>query len=87
MPSNSIGFWVAMTMKGRGSGRVSPSTLTCRSSIASSKAAWVRGVARFTSSASTTWLTIGPGRYVKAPVFGSKTTVPRTSDGKRSGVH
>ena len=62
VPSSSIGFWVASTMKGRSSGRVTPSAVTWRSCMASSRADWVRGVARLISSASTTWLMIGPGR-------------------------
>ena len=37
----------------RGSGWVTPSTVTCASSIASSNAAWVFGVARLISSART----------------------------------
>ena len=61
VPSYSIGFWVASTMNGVGSGRVMPSTVTCCSSIASSSADCVLGVARLISSASTTWATIGPG--------------------------
>ena len=69
MPSYSTGFWVAMTMKGCGNGRVTPSTVTCRSSMASSKADWVLGVARLISSASTTCATTGPGRHSKSPCF------------------
>ena len=55
-----MGFWVAMTMKGGPSGCVWPSTVTWRSSIASSRADWVRGVARLISSASTMLAKIGP---------------------------
>ena len=62
VPSYSIGFWVAITMKGGGSRCVTPSTVTCDSSIASSSADCVFGVARFTSSASTISDMIGPGR-------------------------
>lgn len=36
--SDSTGFWVAITTKGVGRGRVSPSMVTCRSSMASSRA-------------------------------------------------
>jgi hypothetical protein len=37
------GFWVAMTKNGSGSGRVSPSVVTCPSSMASSRALCVFG--------------------------------------------
>src|ERR1700730_304099 len=50
VPAYSIGFWVAMTTKGWGRGLVSPSTVTWRSSIASSRAAWGLGVARLDSA-------------------------------------
>ena len=53
---------------GRGSGCVTPSTVICRSSIASSSADWVFGVARLISSASTNWPMIGPGRNSNSPV-------------------
>ena len=48
-------------MNGRGRGCVWPSTDTCRSLMASSKALCVRGVARLISSANTTLAKIGPG--------------------------
>ena len=60
VPSCSTGFWVAMTKKGSGSWRVSPSMLTWPSSIASRRAAWVFGGARLISSASTTFANTGP---------------------------
>ena len=56
-------------MKGRGSGWVWPSTDTCRSLIASSRALCVRGVARLISSASTTLAKIGPGLKVNSCVW------------------
>ena len=62
VPEYSIGFWVAMTRKGLGSTWVSPSMVTWRSSMASSSAAWVLGVARLISSASRTCAKTGPGR-------------------------
>ena len=71
MPSNSTGFCVAMTMNGRGSGWVCPSTDTCRSLIASSRALCVRGVARLISSASTILAKIGPGTEGELPRFGA----------------
>ncbi len=61
MPSYSIGFCVAMTRNGSGSGRGSPSTDTCPSCIASSSAAWVFGGVRLISSASSTFVNTGPG--------------------------
>ena len=56
-------------MKRAPSGWVTPSTVICRSCMASSSAAWVRGVARFTSSASTMSLNSGPGRKRNSPSF------------------
>ena len=48
-----------------------PSTVTCRSSIGSSSAACVRGATpEFTSSTSTTFVKIGPGRKSHWPVAG-----------------
>jgi hypothetical protein len=61
VPSWSVGFWVAITKNGRGSMRVSPSTVTCCSSIASSSALCVFGPARLISSASSTCAKTGPG--------------------------
>ena len=62
VPSYSIGFCVAMTMNGVGIGYVTPSIVACRSSMHSSSALCVFGVARLISSARTTWAMIGPGR-------------------------
>ena len=61
VPSSSIGFCVASTRNGSGRGRLSPSTETCRSCMASSRADCVRGVARLISSTSRTFVKIGPG--------------------------
>ena len=69
VPSISMGFWVASTMNGLGSCRVSPSIVDCPSCIDSSSADWVLGVARFISSASSTWLNTGPGWNSNSPVF------------------
>jgi hypothetical protein len=66
---------------------VTPSTVTCRSAMASSRADWVLGEARFTSSASTTPLNTGPGRNSKRPAARSHTFTPTTSVGSRSGVN
>ncbi len=65
VPSWSCGFCVAMTKKGVGNGRVSPSMVTCFSSIASSSALWVLGLARLITSASSTWAKTGPGWKTK----------------------
>ena len=67
MPSYSIGFWVASTRNGSGSGRGSPSIVTWRSCIASSSAACVFGGVRLISSASSTLVKTGPGRNARSP--------------------
>jgi hypothetical protein len=74
-----------MTVKGTGSGWASPSTVTCRSSMASSRAAWVLGGVRLISSASMMSVKIGPGRNRKS--LPSRMSWPVTSDGMRSGVN
>ena len=61
VPSYSIGFSVARSRNGSGSARVTPSTVTCCSAIASSSADCVFGIARLISSTSTTFAKIGPG--------------------------
>jgi hypothetical protein len=60
-----MGFWVATTQKGRGKRRVWPSTVTDPSSIASSSALCVLGLARLISSASTTLANTGPAQNSK----------------------
>src|ERR1700684_3682838 len=62
LPAASKGFWVAMTMKGRGRGWEMPSAETWRSSIASRSADWALGEARFSSSARRTLVKMGAGR-------------------------
>ena len=49
--------------------------------------AWVRGVARLTSSAKTTWAKIGPGRNSNSCAFWLNQLRPVTSEGSRSGVN
>ena len=71
MPSYSIGFSVARRKNGSGSSRVTPSTVTCPSAIASSSADCVFGVARLISSTRSTFAKIGPGRNSKSRVFWS----------------
>jgi hypothetical protein len=66
---------------------VTPSTVTWVSPMASSRALWVRGVARLISSASRMWLKAGPGRNSNWRVFWLKTETPVMSFGSRSGVH
>src|SRR5687767_984696 len=87
VPSYSIGFCVAMTRNGEGIWYVTPSIVACRSSMHSSSALWVLGVARLISSARTTWAMIGPGRNSNSVVFWLKIDRPVTSDGRRSGVN
>ena len=79
--SYSIRFSVASSRNGSGSSRVTPSTVTWRSAIASSSADCVFGVARLTSSTSTTFAKIGPARNSKSRVRWSKTDRPVTSVG------
>src|SRR5699024_1440054 len=62
VPPCSTGFCVAITKKGDGSAWLSPSTVTCISSMASSKALCVLGAARLISSASKSCVNTGPGR-------------------------
>src|SRR6185503_9820235 len=87
VPTCSEGFCVAMTKKGVGSLRVSPSAVTWCSSIASSSADWVLGVARFTSSARITCAKIGPGWKLKAPLSRPYTETPMISAGSMSLVN
>ena len=76
-----------MTKKGRSRTLVSPSAVICRSSMHSSRADWVRGVARFSSSARRMLVKAGPLRKVKIPSFWLYTLVPVMSEGNRSGVN
>src|SRR5579864_3300973 len=87
VPSYSIGFCVARTRNGSSRRRVSPSTVTCCSAIASSSADWVFGIARLISSTRTTFAKTGPGRNSKSRSFWLKIERPVTSVGCRSGVH
>ena len=77
---------MAITKKGSGSAWVVPSTVTCRSAMASSNDDWVRGVARLSSSTRTTLLNSGPGWNVHSRWSSSNTVTPVRSDGSRSGV-
>ena len=68
VPSNSIGFWVAITRNGRASSCVEPSTVTRRSCMHSSSPDWVLGEARLISSTSTMFANTGPGTELEASV-------------------
>ena len=85
--SDSTGFWVASTRKGSGRGKRSPSMEICRSSMASSRADWVRGMARLISSASRRLVITGPCRSSKSPVFWLKIRMPMMSLGSMSGTN
>ena len=87
MPSISMGFWVATTMKGRLSSWVTPSADTWRSAMASSRADWVLGEARLISSATTTLAKIPPGLNSNSRVCWLNTDTPVMSAGSRSGVN
>jgi hypothetical protein len=67
VPSSSIGFWVASTMNGSGSGWTSPPMEVWRSCIASSIADCVFALERLISSSSTTFAWTGPSWVVKVP--------------------
>ncbi len=71
MPSYSIGLAVASTWNGRGRTKVRPSTVTCPSCIASSRADWVFGGVRLISSASSRPVITGPGWKTNSAPFGS----------------
>ena len=87
VPECSMGFCVAMTKNGWSNGRVSPSTVTWRSSMASRRALWVLGVARLISSASSTCVKIGPAWNTKELLRRSNTETPKISPGSMSLVH
>ena len=75
-----------MTMNGGSIQCVRPSTVTCRSCIASSRAACVRGGVRLISSASRTFVKTTPGSNRRSPQ--AKTTFcPVISAGVVSGVN
>ena len=87
VPSCSTGFCVANTVNRGSSGRDVPSTVTCRSPIASSSADWVFAGARLISSPRRICVNTGPGWNSK-PRAGSRCMeTPVTSDGMRSGVN
>src|SRR5690606_12671763 len=75
------------TKKGWGRAWVTPSTVTCCSAIASSRALWVRGGARLISSASSSWVNTGPGWKRNSRLAWSKIDTPMMSEGSRSAVN
>src|SRR6476646_420081 len=87
VPSYSIGFWVAITMKGRARWFVTPSVVTCCSCMHSSRAACVLGDALLISSTSSRFANTGPGLNSNSFERWLKTLTPVTSDGSRSGVN
>ena len=74
-------------MNGAPTGLPTPSIVTMPSSITSSSALCVFGLARLISSASTIEAKIGPGWKVNWPFDWSKICTPVTSEGSRSGVN
>ena len=78
---------MAMTTKGWGTGRLTPSTVTCPSSMASSRADWVRLVARLSSSARKRLHITAPGWYSICPVALLYREKPVMSEGITSGVN
>ena len=87
VPSISMGFCVAITMKGALSTWVTPSTVTWRSSMDSSRADCVFGDARLISSPTTMFAKMPPGLNSKSPRCWLNTDTPVTSLGSRSGVN
>ena len=69
MPSDSIGFWVARTRNGVGTGIVSRPMVTCRSCMTSSRALCTLAGARLISSASSRLVKTGPLVVSNSPVF------------------
>ena len=71
VPSCSIGFCVASTKNGSLRMCRTCPTVTCRSCMASSSAAWVLGGVRLISSASTTLWNKGSGDEAELPLAGA----------------
>ena len=84
---NSVGFWVAITMKGSGRVYLFPSTVTEPSAIASRSADCVLGEVLLISSARIMRCMMAPSLYSNSPVFILRTTEPVTSEGSVSGVN
>ena len=69
VPSVSIGFCVASTRNGFGTGCDSWAIVTCRSCMTSRSALWTLAGARLISSASSRFVKTGPSEVVNSPVF------------------
>src|SRR5581483_6866594 len=87
VPSDSIGFWVARTRNGSGTGNEVCAIVTCRSCITSSNALCTFAGARLISSASRKLQKTGPSSVSNVPRSGRYTRVPMRSAGTRSGVN
>ena len=87
VPSDSIGFCVAMTRNGSGTRCVSWPIVTWCSCITSSSADCTFAGARLISSASRKLQKTGPSSVSNEPESGRYMRVPTRSDGTRSGVN
>src|SRR6266542_1209673 len=87
VPSDSIGFCVAMTRNGSGTGYDVCAIVTWRSCITSSSADCTFAGARLISSARRKLQNTGPSSVSKAPSPTLYTRVPTRSEGTRSGVN
>jgi len=87
VPSNSKGFWVAITMNGGAMGMVIPSIVACLSLIASMKALCVFGASRFISSIKRKFEKMGPFRREKSLLSWSYMRTPMISAGWLSTAH
>lgn len=87
VPAEPTGFSVAMQMKGRGTGRVVPSTVTARSSMTSSSADWVFALVRLISSPSKRLQFTAPHMKRNSPESRSYMVKPVMSEGVVSGVN
>ena len=87
VPAEPRGFCVAMTMKGLGRSCVTPSTVTARSSMTSSRAACVLAEVRLISSPRSRLQKTAPGRKTNECVSSSYMLKPVMSAGIVSGVN
>src|SRR5215211_6640016 len=82
-----MGFWVARTRNGSGTGWLVLPMVTWCSCITSSRADWTLAGARLISSASRKLQNTGPSSVSKPPWSGRQILVPTRSEGTRSGVN
>ena len=87
VPAAPTGFSVAITVKGAGTGWVTPSTVTVPSSMTSNSADWVRLEVRLISSPKNRLHITLPGWYTSRPVSFWNTVKPTMSKGSTSGVN